>query len=168
MKVLVVDDDASVRGSLRKVLEDEGYEVILAGDGQEAVERFGRDQVDLVLMDLGLPIMNGWDAFERITSQNPVLPVIIITGQADQYDTALAAGVGALMEKPLDAPRLLQTMQKLLAEPNETRLFRRCGYERGVRHVWTRRRPFLHSLRRRRVPPFRYPRSHRDGDVSEF
>jgi len=133
--VLVVDDDASVRESLGKVLRQENYETVLAADGQEAVEGFEKAKIDLLLLDLGLPIKNGWDTFERITGENPFVPIIIITGQAHKYPVAVAAGAGALMEKPLDVPRLLQTMQELLAEPPEARLRRLCGYTQDVRHV---------------------------------
>jgi hypothetical protein len=62
------------------------------------------------------------------------MPLIIITGMPDQYPTALAAGVGALMEKPIDAPALLRTMEELLAEPAEARLRRMCGYQQDTRH----------------------------------
>jgi CheY-like chemotaxis protein len=134
-KVLVVDDDASVRESLRRVLEDAGYKVALAADGQEAVKQFEGGHVDLLVLDIGLPVKNGWDAFERITNEAPVLPIIIITGQANQHDMAVAAGVGALMEKPLDVTGLLNTMQELLVEPIENRLLRLCGYGHDTHHV---------------------------------
>jgi len=135
-KVLVVDDDTSVRESLGKVLQDAGYKVALAADGQEAVEQFEGGHVDLLLLDIGLPVKNGWDAFERITNKAPVLPIIIITGQANQHDLAVAAGVGALMEKPPDVTGLLNTMQELLAEPIEARLLRLrsvCALENNKR-----------------------------------
>lgn len=134
-KVLVVDDDASVRKSLRKVLVDAGYEVALAGDGREAVEQFESGHFDLVLLDIGLPVKNGWDTFERITNQAPVLPIIVITGQANPHDMVVAAGVGALMEKPLDVTELLNTMQALLVEPVQDRLLRLCGQAPITRHV---------------------------------
>jgi len=134
-KVLIVDDDASVRESLRKVLEDAGYEIALAADGREAVERFEAGHVDLLLLDIGLPVKNGWDAFERLTNEAPVLPIIIIAVQANPHDMAVAAGVGALMEKPLGAVELLNTMQELLAEPMEARLLRLCGDGQDPRQV---------------------------------
>jgi len=126
-KVLVVDEDASVRESLRRVLEDAGYQVALAGNSQEAVEQFDSRPVDLLLLDIGLPVKNGWDTFERITRAAPVLPIIITTRQSNQHDLAVAAGVGTLMEKPPDVTELLKTMQDLLAEPIEARLRRVCS-----------------------------------------
>jgi CheY-like chemotaxis protein len=134
-KVLVVDEDASVRESLRKVLEDTGYQVAVAADGPEAVKQFEDGHVDLLLLDIGLPAKNGWDTFERITNEAPVLPIIIITGQAKQHDLAVAASVGTLMEKPLDVTDLLKTMQELLAEPVEARLRRLCGDVQNMRQV---------------------------------
>jgi len=145
-KVLVVDDDASVRESLRKVLEAEGYQVVLAADGREAVQEFEQGHVDLLLLDMGLPVKTGWEAFERITSEAPMLP-IIITGQANHHDMAVAAGVGALMDKPLDVAELLNTMRKLLAEPIQARLLRLCGYDQEKpRHAPPSRQRVRHRL----------------------
>jgi two-component system response regulator VicR len=90
-RVLVVDDDRPVREALSKVLRQEGYDVVLAADGQEALEEFKSGKVDLLLLDLGLPIRSDWDAFERITTENPLMPIIIISGQTSQYDIAAAA-----------------------------------------------------------------------------
>ena len=134
MKVLVIDDDAAVRQSLCRVLEGANYQVILAKDGQQAVERFKPGEVGLVILDLGLPIRDGWDVFERITSQSPTLPIIIVTGQANKRDVAVAAGVGALMEKPMDAQQLLETISHLLAEPVEARLRRLCGHTEDLHY----------------------------------
>lgn len=142
-KVLVVDDDDSVRDSLKKVLQDAGYEVVLAADGLEAALRFDPNQVDLLLLDLNLPKQSGWDVFGELTTRYPFVPVIIITGMPNQYCTALAAGVGALFEKPIEVPALLKTMEDLLAEPNQVRLSRLCGhlddtrYEPPARVAWS-------------------------------
>ncbi len=133
--VLIVDDDSSVRKSISRVLKDAGYEVSQARDEQEAMTQFDSKQIDLVLLDLGLPNRSGWDMFEGFTSRNPTLPIIIITGRAGQFEIAMAAGVGALMEKPLDAAQLLQTMHDLLIETEEARLRRMCGYTRDVRYI---------------------------------
>jgi len=146
-RVLIVDDDASVRESAGKVLRAENYDVVTASDGQAALERFDAGGIDLLLLDLGLPIKNGWDVFERITNENPLVPIIVITGQTNQYPVAVAAGVGALMEKPLDVSQLLKTIQELLAEPAEMRLRRLCGYLKDVPHSPSESTNFLKKLR---------------------
>lgn len=132
--VLIVDDDAAVRNSIGKVLDAAGYEVAAAADGEEAVVRFAPEKVDLVLLDLNLPLASGWDVFERLTTRYPLVPIIIITGMPNQYRTARAAGVSALMEKPIEVPALLKTMDQLLAEPKEVLLRRMCGYQQDTKY----------------------------------
>ena len=125
--LLLVDDDPGIRESVAQVLTKEGYEVVPAASSQEAVELAATCPVHLVLLDLNLPRKSGWDTFEMLTRQNPWLPVIIITGRSNQLFLSLAVGAGALMEKPLDLPKLLQTVRNLLAEPMETRIARQEG-----------------------------------------
>src|SRR5208283_2920810 len=126
-RILIVDDDASVREMLTRVLAGEGYLVWTAADGTAALEIAAAEKVDLVLLDLNLPGRSGWDTFERLTAEKPLLAVIIITARSNQLFTALGAGVGALLEKPLDFPELLQTIRRLLAEPAGSRLARMAG-----------------------------------------
>ncbi len=134
-RLLVVDDDAAVREAMRRVLETAGYEVGLARDGDEAAGRFRPEQTDLLLLDLNLPSRNGWDVFERVTTRYPLVPVIIITGLPNQYPTAVAAGVSALMEKPIEPATLLKTISDVLAEGGERRLRRMSGYQDDTRLV---------------------------------
>jgi len=131
--ILLVDDDPGVRGSLQEVLVQEGYEVIPANDGQEALERIASSSIDLVLLDLNMPRKNGWDTFERLSADFPLVPVILITARPNQLFTAVNAGVGALLEKPLDMPVLLQSIARLLAESVETRLARLAGRDAPFR-----------------------------------
>jgi DNA-binding response OmpR family regulator len=133
-KILLVDDDMQIRKSLHKVLCAEGYEVVLAANGQEGIRQFYADQFDLLLLDVSLPDMSGWEVFGTITSINPFLPIIIITGKDEQHDLAVLAGVGALIEKPLDVPRLLETVNELLAESPEVHLQRLVGRRSVLRY----------------------------------
>jgi DNA-binding response OmpR family regulator len=133
-KILVVDDDLQIRESLGKVLRAEGYEVLLAGAGHEGVKLFNATRMDLVLLDLNLPDKTGWDVFGAITSSNPFVPIIIITGRPNQRALAMDAGVGALMEKPLDVTLLLKTIADLIAENSETHLKRLTGRRNDLRY----------------------------------
>src|SRR6266404_3221133 len=76
-----------------------------------------------------MPVKNGWDTFERLTAEHPLIPIIIATARPNQLFTALNAGVGALLEKPMEIRTLLWTMEKLLAETAEQRLARLAGKE---------------------------------------
>jgi CheY-like chemotaxis protein len=134
-RILVVDDDPQIREALGKLLRAEGYEVVLAADGREGVEQFDPQHMDLLLLDLQLPVRSGWDIFGTVTSLNPWLPIIVITGRPNQYELATQAGVCALMEKPLDVPTLLRTIASLLAEPPELRLKRLVGLHDDMRYV---------------------------------
>ena len=124
VKILLADDDEEVLAALKDVLRSEGYGVITARNGREAVAHFYEGHIDIALLDLNMPVKGGWDTFERLTTIHPLLPIIVITAGPDQYPLAVAAGVGALMEKPLDLPLLLQAIQDLLSEPTERRLSR--------------------------------------------
>jgi CheY-like chemotaxis protein len=126
-KILLVDDDSAIRRILRRVLSGEGYSVMTAANGEEALEFASAEHFDLVLLDLNMPEKDGWETFEELTECHPLLPVIVITARPNQIFPALAAGVGALLEKPLDLNRLLQEIPRLLEEPRQIRLARLAG-----------------------------------------
>jgi two-component system response regulator MprA len=125
--ILVVDDDPAVRSMLKRVLADEGYGVTCASNQNEALRNADATPPDLVLLDLSLREKNGWEVFQHLSKIKPLIPVVIITGKANQLFTALAAGAGALLEKPLHFPKLLQTIRKLLAESIDIRAARLAG-----------------------------------------
>lgn len=133
--ILIADDDLSVRKSLGRVLKDAGYNVVEAVDGAEASQQFKTGRIDLLLLDIGLPMRIGWDAFENITGQAPAFPILVVTGDDNQYDRAVAAGFGVLMEKPLDVTQLLKTIQDLLSESAESRSRRLCGNNPNLRFI---------------------------------
>ena len=126
-RILLVDDDPTVRDSLNDVLVGEGYFVIPAENGQQALDLANRFPFDLMLLDLNMPVKNGWDTFEQFTRKHPLIPVIIVTARPNQLFTALGAGADALLEKPMDIPTLLRTIAKLLTESAEQKLARLAG-----------------------------------------
>ena len=128
-RILLVDDDPTVRDSLNDVLVSEGFVVGQADNGQRALDLAGSSRFDLVLLDLNMPVKNGWDTFEQLTREHPLVPVIIVTARPNQLFMAVSAGAGALLEKPMDIPTLLRTIRKLLAESAEQRLARLAGLE---------------------------------------
>jgi CheY-like chemotaxis protein len=125
--LLLVDDDPAIRQILLRLLADENYRVLTAANGAEAVEVAEANRIDLVLLDLNMPVQDGWQAFEQLTAGNPALPIIVITARPNQIFPALASGAGALLEKPLDFAKLFQAIRELLAEPAEERIARMAG-----------------------------------------
>ena len=123
-RILLADDDDGVRDSLSQVLAMEGYLVIPAASGRQALGYLRSYSPDLALLDLHMPGLDGWRTLERMERRRPFLPVIVITARPNQHRHAAGAGVDALMEKPLDFPRLLQAIADLLAETPQQRLAR--------------------------------------------
>ncbi len=116
-RLLLADDSAEIRESLGKLLRGAGYDVVFAAHGGHVLDRALNEPVDLLLLDLNMPQMDGWDALDHLATMKPSLPIIIITAQPNQKDWVTSAGAHALMEKPLDLPLLLQTIEDFLREP---------------------------------------------------
>lgn len=118
VKILLVEDNEMNRDMLSRRLERRGYEVIFAHDGEEAVARAEADAPDLVLMDIGLPGIDGCEATCRIRSgpAGTGLPIIALTAHAMNVDEARAreAGCNDFDTKPIDLPRLIGKIEKLL------------------------------------------------------
>jgi len=117
-RILLVEDNEMNRDMLSRRLERKGYEVLLAVDGREGVERAGAEAPDLVLMDMSLPVLDGWEA-TRILKAAPAtrgIPVIALTAHAMSSDRAkaLEAGCDDYDTKPIDLPRLLEKIEALL------------------------------------------------------
>ena len=153
--ILVVDDESSIRDALSKVLHAEDYEVVSAENGLEAIEKFGAEKIDLLLLDLGLPVKDGWDTLKWLAEVNPLLPVIIITGRWQQRELAEKAGADALMDKPLNVPCLLQTIRELVDEPVECRAQRAKNRTSGFRHVSCDHELFIKGLNDRFTTPYK-------------
>ena len=117
-KLLLVEDNPENRDMLSRRLIRRGFELCFAGDGAEAVARTREQKPDLVLMDLSLPIMDGWEATRRIKADptTSAIPVIALTAHAMSGDRekALAAGCNDYDTKPVDLPRLLAKIDALL------------------------------------------------------
>jgi DNA-binding NtrC family response regulator len=120
-KVLLVDDDLSILESLGRALRSEYYEVLVACTGREALELLCDREIDLVLLDLKLPDIHGWDTFDQMMALNPFLPIIIITAEPNQQPMATKVGAASILQKPLALPSLLELMKRALSETVEVR-----------------------------------------------
>ena len=134
-KILLVDDDAAIRRILMRLLTEEDYLVLTAANGGEALVLAESAKFDLVLLDLNMPVKDGWETFKQLTARHPLMPIILITARPNQFFPALASGGGALLEKPLDFARLFQTIHELLEKSEETRLARLAGRSAAFSYV---------------------------------
>lgn len=116
--ILVVEDESSIRDLIERRLLIEKYQVITAPDGARAVALARAEQPALILMDMGLPTLNGWQATHRIKTrpETQAIPIIALTAYAMPEDRArcIAAGCDDYETKPIEFPRLLQKMRALL------------------------------------------------------
>lgn len=117
-KILLVEDNEMNRDMLSRRLVRKGYDVFIAVDGRQGVELAVSELPDLILMDMSLPVMDGWTATMAIRENlaTAAIPVIALTAHAMSGDreNALAAGCDDYDTKPVDLPRLLQKMEALL------------------------------------------------------
>ena len=118
MKILVVEDNVYNRDLIRRFLEPEGFEVVVAHDGAEGLARAATDKPDLVLMDMSLPVIDGWEATRRMKADPATakIPVIALTAHAmlGDREKALDAGCDDYDTKPIDIERLLSKIKALL------------------------------------------------------
>jgi DNA-binding response OmpR family regulator len=120
-KIMLADDDESVRRMVARVLESVGYEVLLARNNAEAVACFRRTQPDLILLDWDLAREDDWDALKAIRETNVVVPVAVMTTWPSQALPKEAAAVDALIAKPLELGLLLEFIENRLATHAERR-----------------------------------------------
>jgi two-component system nitrogen regulation response regulator GlnG len=115
-KVLVVDDEESVRYSFRKTLREPAYQVLDAADGTEALAAVRRAEPDLVILDIEMPGMSGLEVLAQLRSIAPKLPVLVITahGDSDRVIAAMKHGAFEYIEKPFDIPRLKALIEDAL------------------------------------------------------
>jgi two-component system cell cycle response regulator DivK len=117
-RILLVEDNEMNRDMLSRRLERRGYEVIVAVDGEEGVARAKADAPDLVVMDLSLPGIDGWEATRQLKAADETrsIPVLALTAHAMAGDRekALAAGCDDFDTKPVDLPRLVGKIEDLL------------------------------------------------------
>ena len=118
-KILIVEDNEMNRDMLSRRLERKGYDVVMAEDGQKGVDMSKSERPDLILMDLSLPVMDGWEATSTIKADDETrnIPIIVLTAHAMAGDRekALEAGADEYDTKPIEFKRLLGKIKEFLS-----------------------------------------------------
>ncbi|MBZ0146219.1 MAG: response regulator [Pseudorhodoplanes sp.] len=119
-KVLLVEDNEMNRDMLSRRLTRNGYDVVIAVNGQEGIEMAVSEKPDLILMDMSLPVLDGWEATRKLKADPATasIPVIALTAHAMETDRekALAAGCDDFDTKPIELPRLLEKMKAFVSD----------------------------------------------------
>ena len=119
-KILLVEDNEPSRDALGRRLQRRGYDVVLAVDGQQAVSTAREAKPDLILMDLGLPVIDGWEATRQLKADDSTnrIPIIVLSAHAMTHDReqALDAGADDFDSKPIHFERLIEKIEDILGQ----------------------------------------------------
>jgi DNA-binding response OmpR family regulator len=118
IRALVVDDDNDIGEMVRLALLDEGYEVVLAANGSEALDISRRDPFDVILLDMRMPIMDGWSFAQRYRAQpGPRVPVIVVTAARDAEKRATEIDADGYLAKPFSLEELFTIIELHVRRP---------------------------------------------------
>ena len=118
-RILLVEDEVELLDVLTEHLEREGYAVTRAVDGEEALRRVQNERPDLVLLDLGLPGLRGFDVLQRLREDHPRVPVVMLTGLDDEAEARRTLQMGAVdyIRKPFELAHLNRVVQAAIGNP---------------------------------------------------
>ena len=121
-KILVVDDDNNICDLLRLYLEKEGYSVIIAQNGKDALSLFNLESPSMILLDIMLPLLDGWQVCREIRKESNV-PIIMITAKGETFDKVLGLELGAddYISKPFDTKEVLARIKAVLRRSNNSK-----------------------------------------------
>ena len=133
-RILVIDDEKSIRNTLKEILTYEGFEVVEAQDGMEGLKFVEKEKFDIILSDIKMPKMDGIEVLEKLQELSPETPVVMISGHGN-IDTAVEAirkGAFDYISKPLDLNRMLVTIRNAMDRSSlvkETKTLKRKIYK---------------------------------------
>jgi len=122
-KILVVDDDMGLCKLIAQTLKRQGYECMVAFSGEEGLNSWRSVKPDLILLDIAMPLMTGWDVTRAIRAEEVEgehTPIVIMTAQARLYDLAqdMHDKIEGYLAKPLEAPQIISQVEKIIGLPN--------------------------------------------------
>lgn len=121
VKILVTDDADFFRTRMEKLLKLYGIEVVIAENGEEAIDKYNEVKPDMVFMDISMPVLDGIESTHRIIKDNPDAKICMLTamGQQTMVKNALAAGAKDFIVKPFDQNKLIETIEKFTGQKIE-------------------------------------------------
>jgi len=148
--ILIVDDEAGIRSSLKGILEDEGYSVQAVATGERGLDLLQAEYFDLVFLDIWLPEMNGIDVLEKIKTQDKNIQVIMITGHGSVESAVRATKLGAFnfLEKPLSLEKVVLTAKNALRQKRLVEENIQLQERLRVRHPLVGKSPVMQRLRK--------------------
>ena len=111
--ILVVDDDPTIRETVAEILDDEGYTIETASNGAEALAAIERTRPLLVLLDMRMPVLDGWSVARTLKERGIDLPIVVMTAAPDARQRAAEIGAEGYLAKPFDVPDLLSAVESL-------------------------------------------------------
>ena len=116
-RILLVDDDSTITTSFQMVLQNEGYDVDTASDGRQALERFERENYQLVILDIKLPDINGIEVARRIRKHNDDVRLVIVTGYPELEDSieTIELGIEEILLKPVNVEELIHVIRSTVS-----------------------------------------------------
>ena len=112
-RVLVVDDDPDIRELLFTALEDDGFEVVPAANGQEALAIIATFRPDVIVLDLMMPVMDGWQFARELRARDEDIPIVLLSAARDLRTHAKALSAAEIIEKPFDLSELLPKIARV-------------------------------------------------------
>ncbi|MBI5470702.1 MAG: response regulator [Ignavibacteriae bacterium] len=115
-RILLIDDNEDFRLALKHLLVSSDFDVLEAGNGEQALEAMHRDLPDLAIVDLDMPKMNGIEFSRRVKKQWPLFPILMVTAYSQFYSSkeVIAAGIDAFLQKPIDGDKLMSIIAQLM------------------------------------------------------
>ena len=141
--VLLAEDDESISEPLSRALRREGYHVVVTADGPSTLERALNNGIDLIVLDIGLPVLDGLEVCRRVRAEGHGVPVLILTARADEVDTVVGLDAGAddYVTKPFRLAELLARVRALLRRGTaDNSVVMGVRIDPEARRAWTRRR----------------------------
>lgn len=134
-KILLVDDDDGLRDFYREELEDEGYEVLTAKNGKEALQKLEKGKPDLIVLDIVMPKMDGMEALGRIIGKDKTIPIILHTSHPGYQEDFMSWAADAYLLKSTDLTELKEKIRELLEQRRPSSKISQTGVEVGRTNI---------------------------------